>query len=110
MTPLDWHLNDNYPGDEQRLALGRIPSYLTRDTADALWMQLDERATSGWNPQIVKDMGWELSADECLIYKGLPPLPPVAYATHLGEKILVYPAGWVVIVQLGGKFSVARVS
>jgi hypothetical protein len=108
--PLGWHENGNYLSDEVREAVGGLTTYLTSATTDPLWLQLDENSRSGWNPQLVADQGWELSADEHLIYPGLPPLAPAAYATHLGEKILVYPHGWVVIVQLGGAFSVARVS
>src|SRR5262245_20742636 len=102
MIPLDWYLSDAYPHPEEHV--GGLPRYLDQTSTDALWLQLDEKTESGWNPQLVKEQGWELSADEFLISHGLPPLAPAAYAYHLGEKILVYPSGWVVIVQLGGKF------
>jgi hypothetical protein len=105
--PLDWYINNSVR--DAQAHLGMLPSYITSASADPIWMQIDEHSESGWNPQIVLGMGWELTADEYLIYQGLPPLAPAGYAYHLGEKVLAYPAGWVCIVQLGGKFSVARV-
>jgi hypothetical protein len=52
---------------------------------------------------------WTLTGDDYLVYTGLPPIPPAAMAWHGSERILVYPAGWVVVVTLGGDFTVARI-
>jgi hypothetical protein len=102
--PLGWQLNDNYPNPEEHLA--GLPRYINASSTDPIWLQISENSRSGWHPE---PGGFELSADEHLLFPGLPPLAPAAYAGHLGEKVLAYPAGWVCIVQLGGAFSVARV-
>lgn len=106
--PLDWYLNEAY-GPNAMTHLGNVHRYITSVSVLTAFEQIDKHSESGYNPQIVKGMGWELAADDYLIYKGLPPLAPAAHAYHLGDKVLVYPAGWVVICQLDGKFSVARV-
>lgn len=108
MKPLDWMVNDQFPGDEQRQYMGGIPTYLDGNSTDPLWLQLDERSRSGWNP-IPPGQGFQFAADDTLLYPGLPPLQPVAMATHLGERIFIYPAGFVLILQLNQDFSLARV-
>jgi len=107
VRPLDWHLNDRYPHPEQYL--GPITRYLDADSSLPCWTQLDEAAPHGWNPQL-PGQGWELTADDRLVYPGLPPLAPAAFALHLGERIFIYPPGWVCIVQLGGAYSIGRLA
>jgi hypothetical protein len=104
--PLDWYLNEDYPNPEE--FLGGLPRYINSQSTDPIWLQLNDNSRSGWHPNLTPH-GFELSADEHLLFPGFPPLAPAAYAWHLGEKVLAYPAGWICLVQLGGAFSVARV-
>lgn len=107
--PFDWLVNDYYPEDEQRLHLGAIPTYLNAASSDPIWLQLQENSRSGWNP-VPPGAGFQFSQDDVLLYPGLPPLSPVAMATHLGERIFIYPANFVLILQLNQDYSLARVS
>jgi hypothetical protein len=109
MKPLDWYVNADLPPDVATQAVGALPLYLDADSADPAWLQIEEASRSGWNPHGTPE-GFELHMDDILTFPGLPPVPPAAYAYHLGEKILAYPAGWVVIVQLNQSYSIARVS
>lgn len=103
---LDWYINDNVR--DAQAHLGLLPTYITSASTDPAWLQIEEHSRSGWNPHLTPK-GFGLVHDDYLTFPGLPPLAPAAYAYHLGEKILAYPAGWVVIVQLNGQFSCARV-
>lgn len=106
MTPLDWNLNSNYPQAADHL--GHLPSYINGDSSDEAWRQIHDAAISGWHPE-PPSSGWQFTADDALLFPGLPPLAPCAYAYHLGERIFAYPFGFVCIVQLSGAFTVARV-
>lgn len=106
---LDWHLNDQY-GNDALTHLGRIPLLLDPNCADPVWLQVQENYPGGWNPVLGEERGkWTLTADDYLIYPGLPPVAPAAMAWLRSERILVYPAGWLVVVELGGQFTVARI-
>lgn len=102
---LNWHINSAYPDAEAML--GNLPLAISADSSASIAEQLD--ATYGWEP-LLPNQGWELSLDDMLIYPGLPPASPIAYAYHLGEKIILFPAGFVCIVQLGGAFQLARIN
>lgn len=104
---LDWHLNTQY-GDEAMQHLGRIPLLLDPNCADSVWQQVQDNYPDGWNPVVERDK-WMLTSDDYLIYPGLPPVAPAAMAWLRSERVLVYPAGWMVVVELGGDFTVARV-
>lgn len=104
---LDWHLNTSYKEDDARLHLGRIPILINPQCNDPVWLQVQDNYPEGWQPE--PPGKWTLTADEYLIYPGLPPVAPAAMAWLRSEKILVYPAGWVVVVQLNGDFTVARI-
>lgn len=101
---LDWYLNDNYP-DAQAM-LGRIPLLLDPACTDPAWMQFRDNL-GHWNPE--PPGWWDLGADDTLHYPGLPPVMPAAVAMLRQEKIMVYPAGWVVIAQPNGEYTVARI-
>lgn len=116
MTPstfriLDWHMNTtSYSLAEAQLHLGRIPLLLNPNCADPVWQQVQDNYPAGWNPALADERRkWTLTADDYLIYSGLPPVAPAAMAWLRSEKVLVYPAGWVVVVELGGDFTVARI-
>lgn len=106
---LDWHLNAQY-GDEARTHLGRIPLLLDPNSADPVWLQVQNNYPQGWNPVLGDERSkWTLTADDYLIYPGLPPIAPAAMAWLRSERVLVYPAGWVVVVTLDGDFTVVRI-
>lgn len=106
---LDWHLNTQY-GDEAMRHLGRIPLLLNPTSDDPVWLQVQTNYPEGWQPVIGDERSrWTLTGDDYLIYPGLPPVAPAAMAWLRSERVLVYPAGWLVVVTLGGDFTVARV-
>lgn len=105
---LDWHHNTRSYTESEALAhLGRIPLLINPECADPVWLQVQDNYPGGWNPELPG--GWKLVGDDYLIYPGLPPVAPAAMAWLRSEKILVYPAGWIVVVGLGGDFTVARI-
>lgn len=100
---LDWHINLNYPNDIS--LLGPLPGLITPASQDNAAQQLADNLF--WNPE-PDDGRWTLLADDALLHTGLPPITPVAMAHLHGERILIYPAGWVVVAQLNGEFAVCR--
>lgn len=107
---LDWHFNTQYKESEVRQHLGRIPLLLNPDCADPVWLQVQTNYPQGWQPVVGDDRSkWTLTGDDYLVCRPLPPIAPVAMAWHGPERVLVYPAGWMVVVTLGGDFTVARV-
>lgn len=108
---LDWHINtQSYTEADCRWHLGRIPLLLDPGCADPVWLQVQTNYPQGWNPVLAEHRSkWTLTGDDYLIHTGLPPVAPAAMAWHKDEKVLVYPAGWVVVVTLGGDFTVARI-
>jgi hypothetical protein len=108
---LDWHLNRNYKPADARQHLGRIPLLINPDSPDPIYRQIEDNYPAGWQPVAgLEREKWTLTFDDYLIYPGLPPLAPAAMAQHAGERVLVYPAGWVVVVNdLNGEFTVARI-
>lgn len=108
---LDWHLNSQYSESDARLHLGRIPLLINPDSDDPIWLQVQDNYPEGWNPVLGLERDkWTLTFDDYLIYPGLPPIAPAAMAIHKGERMLVYPAGWVVVVNdLTSEFTVARI-
>lgn len=106
MNILDWHLNERVRDAQEHL--GRIPILFDPECVDPAWLQVQTNYPQGWNPVMDREK-WTLTADDYLIYPGLPPVAPSAMAWLRSERILVYPAGWVVVVELGGDFTVARI-
>lgn len=106
--PLDWQVNDNYDQDFVINALGPVPTLLNANDMRTAAQQLDEILQLGWNPE-PDNLGWEFHEDTSLTFPGLPPLAPVARAQHGLERIYMYPAQWMVILQLSGSFQVGRI-
>ena len=100
-APLDWHINTDYPEEY----LNNIPLAVNAHDSRPIIEQLRETALIYECPE---GLGWGLSGDNCLIYPGLPPLQPAAYAVHLGEQIYIYPHAFGVILQLSGAFELVR--
>lgn len=109
-TILDWHFNTQYSEADVRAYLGRIPLLFDPDCADPVWLQVQTNYPQGWQPVLGEERSkWTLTGDDYLIYPGLPPVAPVAMAWLRSERILVYPAGWIVVVDLKNDFTVARI-
>jgi hypothetical protein len=106
--PLDWQVNENYPKDFVLNALGPVPNLLNANDVRQVHEQLNEILAAGWNPEGDK-LGWQFNADESLSYPGMPPVMPVAFAQHGLEKVYMYPAQWMVILQLDGSYQVGRI-
>lgn len=106
--PLDWQVNDTYPEDFVVNALGPVPTLINANDVRQVHEQLEEILAAGWNPE-GDSLGWQFNADESLIYPGLPPVMPVAYAMHGLEKVYMFPAQWMVIYQLDGSYQVGRI-
>lgn len=100
---LSWYINDRYPDAKQML--GIIPMLLSEYDLAPAWEQLRE-SLGRWNPE--PPGLWTLAEDNALIHTGLPPVMPVATAMLRSERILIYPADWLVIVQPSGEYTVAR--
>jgi hypothetical protein len=108
---LDWHYNtSSYTMSDTLLHIGRIPLLLNPDSPDPVWQQVQDNYLGGWQPVLGDERKkWTLTADDYLIYPGLPAIAPAAMAWLRSERILVYPAGWVVVAELNGDFTVARI-
>lgn len=107
---LDWYTNEGYSDADALAHLGRIPLLIDPNCADPVWQQVQDNYPKGWNPVLGDERSkWTLTGDDYLIYPGLPPVAPAASAWLRAERILVYPAGWVVVVELNGDFTVARI-
>ena len=105
--PLDWHLSSLYSEADAMQHLGRIPLLIDPTCLEPVWMQVQTNYPHGWHPE--PPGLFTFTADEYLIYPGLPPAAPAAMAEHHDERILVYPAGFVVVAQRSGAFTVARI-
>lgn len=107
---LDWQINTQYLESEAMSHLGRIPLLLDPNCNDPVWLQIETNYPHGWQPvRGVEREKWMLTGDDYLVYPGLPPLAPIAMAWLRSERIIVYPAGWLVVVDLNNDFTVARV-
>jgi hypothetical protein len=58
----------------------------------------------GWHPQ----EGWVLHPHGVAVYPGDPPLEPLAMTTLNDETLLVYPYGYVAVVQPDMSFEMSR--
>ena len=79
--------------------LGLIPSFLDEQDERPARTQI-----AGWSPF----EGFRLGESMDLLYEGDPPLSPAAWARLHNELIVVYPYGWVAIIQPDDTFEVAR--
>ena len=96
MTPLDWHYNDGYAVDH----FGSRSLLIDGNLSISAAAQLE---TLGY-PLASPNSGWDLTEDNFLIKTGAPPLPPCAYAVHLGERIYAYPFGYIVVLALNNSY------
>jgi len=96
VRPLDWQINTHYSADH----VGRRSLILDVDNPESAAIQLGKLGY----PNAPPDLGWQMTADNCLLKEGAPLLPPAARAVHLGEQIFIYPGGYVSCVALDGSF------
>jgi len=86
--------------------VGFIPQMLSDDDPMSARDQLDcgYQHGGGWSAF----SGFEMSNSGSLTYRGDQPLRPVAIGRLRDERIIVYPLGWVAVVQPDGAFEVSR--
>lgn len=104
--PLDWHTNSNYPESTVSAALRNIPMLFDSTSARSAEEQL-----SAHFPGITSappEAGFSLSANSELLHPAIDALAPAAFAIHLGERIFVYPAGFICISQLSGSYKLFK--
>ena len=89
-------------------AIGFIPSFLNEDDPRPAREQLDSNYQhgGGWRPF----EGFKLNQQTMeLSYPGDPPYKAVAFTNfHEKEVVIIYPHGWVLILQGDGSYEVAR--
>lgn len=87
--------------------VGFIPSWLSEDDPRPAKEQLHEHYShgGGWHPQesftLLPD-GWSVK------YPGDPPLRPLAFMKLRQERIVIYPLGYVAIIQPDRSFEICR--
>lgn len=101
MTLLDWFVNTNY----QRDYIGARSLLIDTDLPGTATMQLIELGYPIAGP----DSGFSITADEALVKDGRLPLGPAAYAVHLGERVYIYPFGYVAVMAIDGSFKLFHV-
>lgn len=106
--PLDWQGNENYDRDFVLAALGPVPTLINALDMRFVHEQLDEKLQRGWVPE-APTAGWQFNDDCSLIYPGLPPVMPVAYAMHGLETVYMYPAQWMVIQKIDQSYQIGRI-
>ena len=101
-----WNIDGDVPNAIE--LLGFIPSFLHEDDTRPAAEQIAENYShgGGWRPMA----GWtlDLSDGGAIAYADDPPLRPIAHAKLRDEMIIVYPHGWVAIVQRNGAFEISR--
>jgi hypothetical protein len=83
---------------------GLIPSFLDDADPRPAKEQFNDRYISGWRAQ----EGFKRGDDMSLRYPGDPPMKPLAIMLFRGERIYLYPFGYICIVQPGEAFEVCR--
>jgi hypothetical protein len=103
---------------EAQAYLGFIPSFIHAQDERSAREQLHANYAhgGGWSPL----SGWQLPADwlpadwvpgpmpPSIAYPGDPALIPVIWTKLRDESIAIYPHAWVMVMQPGGAFEVAR--
>ena len=86
--------------------LGFLPSFLSESDPRTAREQLDANYQhgGGWSPM----KGWTFGPADRLSYTGDPAMKPLAEMSLRGERVLIYPSAWVVVVQPDGSFEVSR--
>jgi hypothetical protein len=87
--------------------LGLLPMFLNPENPKSAKDQIDDsyQHGGGWRPF----KGFKLGADNTLSYPNDPALHPIAQTKVGQELVVVYPYGWVAVIQPDRSFEVARV-
>jgi len=87
--------------------VGLIPTFLDVNDPEPAAKQIDKNYQhgGGWHPS----KGFKLTKKFALVYPGDPPLVPLAMSQLRDETILIYPYGYVAIVQPNHDFEASRV-
>jgi hypothetical protein len=87
-------------------AWGFIPGFLDESDPRPPREQFNERYVGGWMPG---PPGLSFDFDTVtLTYPGDPPMTPISVMQFRTEWILLFPSSWVLILQPGGSWEVAR--
>lgn len=96
MTKAKANLDDMYAG-KTKVSIGS--NRRQREQLDTAY-----RHGGGWNPF----NGFRLTASNCLVYHGDPPMAQIAMGKMRDETILMYEHAWVAIIQPDRSFEVCR--
>lgn len=83
---------------------GYIPGFLNENDPRSASEQFEEKYQGGWNPFL----GFTKDDKECLHYPGDHIQVPLSIILFRAERLLLYPAQWVVIIQPDNTWEVAR--
>jgi hypothetical protein len=86
------------------LDFGFIPGFLHLDDPRSAAQQFDERYQGGWRHQA----GITLSPEGHMLYPGDPPQKPIAALIWRTETIVLYPYGYIAIIQKDGSYEACR--
>jgi hypothetical protein len=86
---------------------GLIGEFLSLDDARPAAEQIDQHYISGWRPQ----HGFAMAIYDGFkaLYPGDPPLLPLAVVSFRDELLVMYPYGYLGIVQSDESYEIARV-
>ena len=107
---LDWHINANVPEAMETLAEARVAEFLTSNSPDPIYRQLDLNYPKWvvYGPQ-PDGVGWTLMEDNYLHHPNVGTLIPMATATHGSDCIIVYRYGVFCIIGRDLSFTVGRI-
>jgi hypothetical protein len=84
---------------------GYIPTFLNGDDPRPAKEQFNERYVyGGWNPF----KGFTKDEKDGLHYPGDPVQKPISEILFRNERILLYPASWVCVIEPDGSWEVCR--
>ena len=84
---------------------GFIPSFLDNNDPRPAVEQFDDRYVAGWHPF----EGFTFDKEPMtLSYPGDPPYKAISVIQFRKELIVLYPSGWVQIIQPDGTWQVSR--
>lgn len=107
MAIAEWIITDPRAAELDRFdVLGMLDIMLWTSDPRPAKEQLNERYAhgGGWRPL----SGWKLGKNDKIKYPGDPALTPVAHARLRDELVVLYPHGWVAIIQPDRSFEVSR--
>lgn len=104
---IEWEMLQPYQMTIKQIAwrLGNLPYFLSEADPRPAREQFDANYKfGGWRPFD----GFKLMTNNALVYPGDPPIHPLAQTKLRDELILLYPHGWVAIIQPDRSFEVCK--